>query len=207
MPRFALAVAAALWAAAPAAAGFQLRFADAAGNLTPTLGPVAVDETIVVGVYLVEDAGGSVLSVDGLFSVGVLVDFSAGGGKATVGSAADVAANPGFDTAVAVVGPTTAELGAVAFLVDPVVADPATPDRVFVGTFRFTGREVGDVVLTAGNPGLPDQTISGAFVVLDPEIRPGTATLTVTAVPVPAPAGLPLALVGVAGLWAARRRP
>ncbi|HVK11129.1 MAG TPA: PEP-CTERM sorting domain-containing protein [Gemmataceae bacterium] len=83
-----------------------------------------------------------------------------------------------------------------------------TGDRVFLGTFTFTGNQVGTVNLTAADPNSSSDFDTFSFsgsIGYDPLIDPGTAVLTV--VPVPEPATmLAVGAAGLAGLTAVRRR-
>lgn len=192
-----------------ARAGYEFRFADAAGNFTNSFSfDATVTPTIDIRVYLVQTGGDTGLSDTGLVSSGVKLSYS--GTVAAVADTGNVFGNAAFDdTPNKTVTATEAALRQATDLNPAVKAATSGADanRVLIGTFRFTGLAVGsDLALTldpnaapVGNNVLDDGTV------LDSLIANDTAVITVTAVPEPGTLALAgLLAVGVAG-GAARR--
>lgn len=203
MPRFfALALAAAALAAAPARADFGLQLTNAG---VPTLSfTTTVGGTVVVGVYLVE-TGGTVLQTDGLLSAGVgLMPAPSGVGQVT-----GIAVNPLFTFDPPEGGGFS---GWVDFVNPAVTSDVSDPTRIFLGTFTLTGLAPGTTTLTARDrfaaPFDDFVTVTGEP--LDGGLAFGTASFTVngpvvSAVPLPA-TGLAAAVAAVFLALRPRRR-
>lgn len=203
MPRlFALAVAAAALAAAPARADFGLQLTNAG---VPTLNfTTTVGGTVVVGVYLVE-AGGAALQTDGLLSAGVGLTSAASG----VGQVTAVGVNPLFTITSTSFDPPSGGgfSGDVDFADPAVTSNPSDPTRIFLGTFTLTGLAPGTTTLTARDrtPGTgTTDFVTGTGASLDGGLAFGPARFTVsgpvvTAVPLPA-TGLASALAACLAL-------
>ncbi len=188
-------------AAAPARAGFTLQTTNAAGAPTAAFA-TTVGGTVVVGVYLVETGGGSVLRDDGLFSAGVGLAYGTPG-VAGVTAPGRVAPNPLFTNATP--PPSFSPAGA-GFSGDVDLGDPlytSGPNgRIFLGTFTLTGLSAGSTTLTARDriPGAYDDFLTGSFNSLDTGLAFGSATLVVTG---PAVTATPAPATGVAAGLAA----
>lgn len=199
MPRlFALAVAAAALAAAPARADFRLQLTNAGA---PTLGfTTTVGGTVVVGVYLVE-TGGTVLRTDGLLSAGVGLTPAPSG----VGQVTAVGVNPLFTITSTSFDPPNGGgfSGDVDFTDPAVTSDVADPTRLFLGTFTLTGVAPGTTTLTARDrtPGAGTADfVTGTGASLDGGLAFGSASFTVSG---PAVSAVPLPATGLASALAA----
>ena len=186
---------------------------------------VAQGGTVDVDVFLEETGGTTRLQDDGLLSAAIRVLFNT---PTRVDDPSQVTArigNAGFDQVttdpITPADSTTtgmANLVLDALLNPPVLADPSTPQRLFLGTFSFlagaTAGQVTNLLVTVNDPSqdnfaqgpLPGTIISNA------QIADGTATITITGPPepvVPEPSTLVLSALGGALLIGlrARRRP
>ena len=202
--RLGLLLAAALAAAAPARAQTfgNFQFADTAGAPLSALTIANPGGTADVRVYLVETDGQNTLNTIGLFSADVRVRYDNPAGVANVLSVNDIMRNPQFDQQLgtsrtdtfAILNEQTTSLAGV--------QSPANdPNRVYLGTFHFTGQNLGTVTVTADSPVATGGTLLNNGTDLSNRITAGTLSLTV----IPEPGWLLLGLVA-AGLAARRRR-
>jgi hypothetical protein len=210
--RFALLLAGACALAAPALARAQtftgsFQFANPAGTPTNSFSIPAVGGTADVRVYLLETDSLHLLQNTGLFSAEVRVSFNNPGGIAAVASVNDILRNIAFDQQNPPTGVTaTAAILNEAAFNNPIVLAPATdPNRIYLGTFRFTGQAAGTVTLGSDSPVTSGGTLLGNGTDISNLIGAApSATLTVAPVPEPA-TGLLAAAVGLAAAGAARR--
>jgi len=190
----------------PARADFVWEF-DLAGVPTTNFVIPGVGNTVDAQLFLKETNGGTILSTQGLFSAGVQVQFNNPSGVAAVLPTGDpssgVQLNPAFiDTASSdrPVTATNAKLSeAVVNPNNPVFPASDGLNRIFLGTFTFTGQSVGDVTITATrfNPPTDDRIITGQGNPLDALVPNGTAHISVPGTATPEPGSLLLA--GMAG--------
>ena len=185
--------------AGTANAQLQYQFADGVGTVSSTF-TVPVGGAVSVRVYLRDTTPGApTLSADGgLGAAAVRVSYTNAGAASISNLTTDaVPAVPPWDF-----GTTTGSVAnASAVLNNGVDISPQgvlpSADRIFVGTFTFTGNAVGTSSLTAADPnpanGL-DTSYFNTGLGLDGLISSSTATVTV--VPVPEPG----ALLGVAAV-------
>lgn len=185
-----------------AAAGFIYQL-EVAGGPGPVTLP-AVGATADVAVYLKENAAGTVLFDEQLFSAGVRL--ASGGPAVGVLSAADITPNPAFDDVLLGVFPTEATLNAAALL-NPFLS-PDGDNRILLGTFRVTALQPGTATLTATDLSPSgSETLTGLGTELDALIAQGQISFTVLGVvAIPEPSSLALAGAGALLLGLAARR-
>lgn len=167
-----------------------------------------VGQTVDIQVYLRQTDATTILTDEGLLAAGIKVTFD-NPTVAAVLTAGDIQENPLFDDAGILmkdVPGTTAELNqgvdASSPFVFPTLSDP---DRIWLGTFTFTGLALGSTTIsvTDWDDGI-DDIFTGGFNALDALITPGTATLTVT--PEPSSVVLSLLVIGAASVVTSYRR-
>jgi hypothetical protein len=196
---------------APARAAIQFQLADPAGVEQNNFVIGNIGQTVDVNVYLRQSGLDTLLTDEGLFSAGVRLTYGSPG-IAEVLSVLDIAPNPAFDNPTALLKDIGSGYVALDMATDmfgpnfPVFPELSTPDRIWLGTFTFTGLSLGSVQITAmDDPGL-DNTLTGLGTLLDPQIGSDQGTVNV----VPEPSGLVLfaglALIAVPYLWLRRRQ-
>jgi len=145
-----------------------------------------------------------------LLTAGIKVTFD-NPAVAAVLTTGDIQENPLFDDselfAKAVTG-TTAELDGAVDLSSPTVFPTVSdPDRIWLGTFTFTGLALGSTTISVTDldpTEFADEIITGSLNPLDALITPGSATLTVT--PEPGSIALSLLMIGAASVVTTYRR-
>ncbi len=177
-------------------AGLIYEFNDFAGTPTTTF-TTTIGGTVDISVYL-KEVGTTVLFDEELFGASLRVTFDSPGGIAGVQNVSDIFPNVGFTDLTP--GASISAIGAG--FTGSVGLDPfLTPDganRIFLGTFRFTGLSAGSVDLFALDRDLlSDDTVTGLFTILDGSIGSGTAQLTVTASAVPEPSSCMVLIVAI----------
>jgi len=224
----------------PAAAQTTLlyEFANAAG-VAQTSFTVAPGATIPIRLYLRESTAGAPLMTahQGMGGAGVRVSFGTGAIAAVnaltdiqPAAGASVVAGrliwdlpaPGLDPNAT--APTSARLlvaktfaNTVGTPQGVVPADFGETQRVFIGTFVFTGKTAGTVPLVAAdiNPNTVGEVANFDGFALDgvdptfggiAALASGATANLIVAVPIPEPGSMALAGLGIAGLVAYRRR-
>jgi hypothetical protein len=182
--------------AAPAQADYVFQLTDAEGVEQNHFVIGSIGRMIDVNVYLRQSDPDALLTEEGLYSAGVRLTYGSPG-IAEVLSVDNTAPNLAFDDPIALlkeVGSNYIALDmAVSDIFSPVFPQSSTPDRIWLGTFTFTGLSLGSVQITAmDNPDM-DNTLTGLSTVLDSRIGSAQATIST----VPEPSGLIL-LAGVA---------
>jgi hypothetical protein len=197
-----------LYLVVPAQGEYIYQLTDPAGVQQSNFVIGSVGQTVDVNVWLKQSAPDSLLTDEGLFSAGVRLTYGSPG-IAEVLSLYDITPNPAFDDPSALlrdVGSTYSTLDmAVLDPFSPIFPQSSTPDRIWLGTFKFTGLSAGTVDITAmDNPGV-DNTLTGLGTVLDATpIANGQASIN--AVPEPSSLVLFTGLVLVAGPYILLRR-
>lgn len=209
-----------LLTALPGRADFVWEFADSLGTPTSSFTISNIGNTVDVRVYLKEFGSnpGNVLASEGLFGVGIRLDFDSPGGIAAVLSTSDIIANDGvgkFDDTASQKKIVNNPVANTARLLEisstlPGVSPEGTGalNRILVGTFRFTGQANGSVTVLAQDYAGTDDTVTGTtFMVLDGLIGQSTATITVGQAAIPEPGSLALCgLAGIGGAFGVWRR-
>lgn len=176
-----------------------------AGQSSYSVAPGGVVEVpIYLKETLTEGSPSQIAADDGLYSFGITVDLTSGGGQIQ-----DLARNPVFDRRNN--GSTTA------FPADPARLwadqdvnfgsgpDPDGSGRILLATLSFQAPNSGSATLSIGDfQGVTDETVTYAFNALDAQIAPGSFSV-VAEVPEPASIAL-LALLPAAALLRRRGR-
>jgi hypothetical protein len=190
-------------------AGLVFEFAVGGAPKT-SINIAGVGQTVDIQVYLRQTDGESILTEEGLSTAGIKVTFD-NPAVAAVSTVGDIHENPLFDDSIlfakAVTG-TTAELNqAVDFSSQIVFPTLSDPDRIWLGTFTFTGLALGSTTISVTDldpTELAYEVITGEWTPLDDFITPGSATLTVT--PEPGSVALSLLMIGAASVVTSCRR-
>lgn len=173
--------------------------------------------TVDVDVFLVEDAPGTILFDEGLFSAAVRVFFNEDPRTSDPAQVIDRSANSGFDVVtlfdiIPATATTTGEANLIADAIGtpPVTSSAGSPQSLYLGTFRFlVGTIVGEVTqirIDVDDPQLVNFATGAGEGIPNAQIRAGLGTITV--IPIPEPSALALTGLGMAGLGivAHRRR-
>lgn len=179
-------VLACLYLVVPADAAIIYQLTDAAGLEQTSFVIGGIGQTVDIGVWLKQTDPDTVLTDEGVFSVGVKLAYG-GTGTAEVLLESDITPNPAFDDPTGLFKEIAADYIALDMAVSdpsmPVFPQATTPDRIWLGMLRFTGLSVGTVEITAMDyPGV-DNTVSGLGTVLDPEIASGQGSISVVPEP------------------------
>jgi hypothetical protein len=181
---------------------FQLTDSD--GDVQSDFFIGGVGQSVDVNIWLRQE-GDTVLTDEGLSSAGIQMSYDTLG-AAAVSDEQDIASNPLFNDPNALLktfgtGYCTVDMATANF--DTVFPELATPDRVWLGTFTFTGLRAGNMPITASDIAGQDDTLTGLGTLLDAQI--GSAAATIHTVPEP---GSAVILAGLALILVARfRRP
>ena len=200
-----------LYPVVPAHAAIVFQLTGATGVEQNNFLISSIGQTLDIDVYLKQTGTDTVLTDEGLFSAGVKLTYDVTG-IAEVLAMSDITPNPAFDDPTALlkdmgIGYVTLDMAADMFGPNfPVFPQLSTPDRIWLGTFTFTGLILGTVQITAmDNPSL-DNTLTGLGTLLDPDIGNDQGTITVTPEPSSLLVFFGLALVVGPFIWRHRRR-
>ncbi len=198
-----------------ASADLTFQFSDTSNVFTNSFNINSVGGTVDVKVYLFATDGGlgndrtllkgvpaMMPEAGGLFRGGVKLDYTASGGTVQVVTPTDVTKNPVFPNYV-----QRTATSSVAVLKESLNTGEGTTvgvtldanNRIFLGTFRFTGFNESVTTVTATTPDM-NTTATPQNVILDSHFVPPAPTFTITSVPEPASMALSgLAAAGLAG--------
>jgi hypothetical protein len=190
-----------------ARAAFVFEFALPGGvTVNPTVPvPILQGNTQALEVYLREDAGGTILATERLFSAGFRVTYDTPAGSGTPSNIARVTAatkGPGFDFALFPAPEIGTSNTRIVEGTAPAAFVAPTNNRILIGTVTFTAQNPGLLMITVRDDDPPpsDNTVTGMSRKLDADISMGSAQLLVTAIPEPTS----LFLTGFAALGIAR---
>lgn len=186
---------------APARAAYIYQLTDAAGVQQNDFVIANIGQTVDVGVWLKQIDPDTALTDEGLFSAGVKLTYSAPG-IAEVSSPSDITPNPAFDDPAALLKDIGSDYVTLDMATDisgpnfPIFPELSTPDRIWLGMFKFTGLSLGSVQITATDSPDLDNTLTGLGTVLDAGIGSAEGSVNVVDA-VPEPSALAL-LAGLA---------
>lgn len=191
---------------APVHASYLYQLTDAAGVEQSNFVIDGINQTVDVNVWL-KQVDTDTLTWEGLALAGVKITYSSPG-IAEVVSLTDITRNPAFDDPGAFLtdagtGYSTLNVG-VSDPFSPVYPDSATPNSIWLGTFKFTGLGLGSVQITALDDADVDNTVTGQNTLLDPDV--GSVQATISTIPEPSGLVLLSGLALIVGPYLRRRR-
>jgi len=144
---------------------------------------VNVGQTITISIYLTQDGGGTsnALNTLGLSSAGVQLNTT----TPSVANVTAVAGNSAFDGIHYTTG-ANATLNETVIVNSPVVSPSNDPNRIYLGSFTFTGYSAGTTTsISAVTPGGASNVLGDYTTSIDNLIAGSSVAISVNAVPEP----------------------